>query len=152
MALEADVRNIPVDVSALTFVCVSAPRPKLVNQETGEVKTDRNGQTVFTVGLSAADAGGRVDLLNVAVSGDQSVTIGEVVAPVGLVAFPWEAVLGGEKRWGVAFRAERIVPVSSAPSAPSAPSADPSDASTAAKNRATVPVRFSTSRPFTAFG
>ncbi|MCQ0018382.1 hypothetical protein [Actinomadura madurae] len=37
------MRNIPVDVSALTFVCVSPPRPKLVNQETGEVKTDRNG-------------------------------------------------------------------------------------------------------------
>ncbi|MEV3925461.1 SCO3933 family regulatory protein [Actinomadura coerulea] len=109
------MRNIPVDLSALTFVCVSPPRPKLVNQDTGEVKTDRNGQAVFTVGLSAADAMGRVDLLQVAVTGDQSVTIGEVVTPVGLVAFPWEAVLGGEKRWGVAYRAERIVPVSAAP-------------------------------------
>ncbi len=107
------MRNIPVDVSALTFVCVSPPRPKLVNQDTGEVKTDRNGQTVFTVGLSAADASGRVDLLNVAVAGDQSVTIGEVVTPVGLTAFPWEAVLGGEKRWGVAYRADRIAPVAS---------------------------------------
>ncbi|WP_433466723.1 hypothetical protein [Spirillospora sp. CA-128828] len=108
------MRNIPVDVSAMTFVCVSPPRPKLVNQDTGEVKTDRNGQTVFTVGLSAADAMGRVDLLNVAVTGDQTVTIGEVVTPVGLTAFPWEAVLGGEKRWGVAFRADRIAPVSAA--------------------------------------
>ncbi|TDC57923.1 hypothetical protein E1281_03170 [Actinomadura sp. KC345] len=118
------MRNIPVDVSAMTFVCVSPPRPKLVNQDTGEVKTDRNGQTVFTVGLSAADVTGRVDLLNVAVTGDQSVTIGEIVTPVGLVAFPWEAVLGGEKRWGVAFRAERIAPVSAAgPAAPSSSSA-----------------------------
>ncbi|MFB4311952.1 hypothetical protein [Actinomadura sp. GTD37] len=122
------MRNIPVDVSALTFVCVSPPRPKLVNQDTGEVKTDRNGQTVFTVGLSAADASGRVDLLNVAVVGDQAVTIGEVVTPVGLVAFPWEAVLGGEKRWGVAYRAERIAPVSAV--SPSSVSA--SDASAAA--------------------
>lgn len=121
------MRNIPVDVSALTFVCVSPPRPKLVNQDTGEVKTDRNGQTVFTVGLSAADPMGRVDLLNVAVTGDQSVTIGEVVTPVGLTAFPWEAVLGGEKRWGVAFRADRIAPVSSA--APSSGSASDSSAS-----------------------
>ncbi|MFG2021078.1 SCO3933 family regulatory protein [Actinomadura geliboluensis] len=128
------MRNIPVDVSALTFVCVSPPRPKLVNQETGEVKTDRNGQTVFTVGLSAADASGRVDLLNVAVVGDQSVTIGEVVTPVGLVAFPWEAVLGGEKRWGVAYRADRIAPVSSAaPSSPSSAfSSGSSDASASA--------------------
>ncbi|CNF01413.1 regulatory protein [Mycobacterium tuberculosis] len=124
------MRNIPVDVSALTFVCVSPPRPKLVNQETGEVKTDRNGHTVFTVGLSAADMTGRVDLLNVAVVGDQSVTIGEVVTPVGLVAFPWEAVLGGEKRWGVAYRADRIAPVSAVSS--SSASASSSDASASA--------------------
>ncbi|XRQ08899.1 hypothetical protein ACN3XK_72525 [Actinomadura welshii] len=117
------MRNIPVDVSAMTFVCVSAPRPKLVSQETGEVKTDRNGQTVFTVGLSAADAMGRVELLNVAVPGDQSVSIGEIVTPVGLVAFPWEAVLGGEKRWGVAFRADRIAPVSAAAPSSAASSA-----------------------------
>lgn len=122
------MRNIPVDVSTLTFVCVSPPRPKLINQDTGEVKTDRNGQTVFTVGLSAADPMGRVDLLNVAVTGDQSVTIGEVVTPVGLTAFPWEAVLGGEKRWGVAFRADSIAPVSAASSA----SASSSDASASA--------------------
>ncbi|NVI88069.1 hypothetical protein [Actinomadura sp. BRA 177] len=128
------MRNIPVDVSALTFVCVSPPRPKLVNQDTGEVKTDRNGHTVFTVGLSAADVSGRVDLLNVAVVGDQSVTIGEVVTPVGLVAFPWEAVLGGEKRWGVAYRADRIAPVSSVapPSASSASASSSSDASASA--------------------
>ncbi|MFG2249015.1 hypothetical protein [Spirillospora sp. NPDC048823] len=126
------MRNIPVDVSAMTFVCVSAPRPKLVSQETGEVKMDRNGQAVFTVGLSAADPMGRVELLNVAVPGDQSVTIGEIVTPVGLVAFPWEAVLGGEKRWGVAFRADRIAPVSAAPSSASSASASSSDASASA--------------------
>ena len=127
------MRNIPVDVSALTFVCVSPPRPKLVNQDTGEVKTDRNGQTVFMVGLSAADASGRVDLLNVAVAGDQSVTIGEVVTPVGLTAFPWEAVLGGEKRWGVAYRADRIAPVASSSAAVSgAGSSGSSDGSASA--------------------
>ncbi|GGU92180.1 hypothetical protein GCM10010182_04190 [Actinomadura cremea] len=102
------MRNIPVDTSALTFVCVSPPRPKLVSQETGEVKVDRQGNTVFTVGLSVADSAGRVDLLNVAVSGDQAVNVGQIVAPVGLVAFPWDAVLGGERRSGVAFRADRI--------------------------------------------
>lgn len=109
MASEADVRNIPVDLSALTFVCVSAPRPKVVNQETGEVKTDRDGKTVFTVGLSAADAMGRVELVNVSVPGDQDVSIGQIVTPVDLVAFPWEQVIGGQKRWGVAYRASRVV-------------------------------------------
>ena len=44
-----------MDTSALTFVCVSAPRPKLVNQDTGEVKIDRHGHTVYQVGLSAAE-------------------------------------------------------------------------------------------------
>ncbi|GAA3948247.1 hypothetical protein GCM10023085_33150 [Actinomadura viridis] len=103
------MRNIPVDVSNLTFVCVSPPRPKLVDQDTGEVKVDRNGQAVFTVGLSAADPMGRVELLNVAVSGDQDVTLGQIVTPVALTAFPWEQIRNGEKRWGIAYRAERII-------------------------------------------
>ncbi|GLZ15080.1 hypothetical protein Acsp04_53150 [Actinomadura sp. NBRC 104425] len=108
------MRYIPVDVSALTFVCVSAPRPKLVSRETGEVKVDRDGNTVFTVGLSAAGESGRVELLNVAVSGDPGVTVGQVVRPVGLVAFPWERQAGGRLRWGIAYRAAQIVPVAPA--------------------------------------
>ncbi|MFC5748335.1 hypothetical protein [Actinomadura rugatobispora] len=89
---------------------MSPPRPKLVDQDTGEVKVDRSGRTVFTVGLSAADPMGRVELLNISVSGDQEVTLGQIVSPVGLVAFPWEQVRNGEKRWGIAYRADRIVP------------------------------------------
>ncbi|MFI0352510.1 hypothetical protein [Actinomadura sp. 9N407] len=116
------MRNIPVDVSVLTFVCVSPPRPKLVSQDTGEVKVDRAGNTVFTVGLSAADPMGRVELMNVSVSGDQDVTIGQIVAPVGLVAFPWEQTRNGEKRWGIAYRANQIAPAA-VPSAPSSGSA-----------------------------
>lgn len=123
------MRNIPVDISALTFVCVSAPRPKLVNQQTGEVKVDRDGNTVFTVGLSAADQTGRVDLLNIAVPGDQDVTIGQIVTPVDLVAFPWEQMINGEKRWGIAYRASRIalagpVPVPNVPDTAAAAAAD----------------------------
>ncbi|MBT2206851.1 MULTISPECIES: hypothetical protein [Actinomadura] len=121
------MRSIPVDLSALTFVCVSAPRPKLVSQETGEVKVDRDGKTVFTVGLSAADATGRVDLVNVSVPGDQEVSIGQIVTPVGLVAFPWEQVIGGQKRWGVAYRASRITlaaPVSAPDSSAASVAAD----------------------------
>ncbi|MDL4776358.1 hypothetical protein [Actinomadura xylanilytica] len=112
------MRSIPVDTSNLTFVCVSAPRPKLVSQETGEVKVDRDGNTVFTVGLSAADEMGRVELLNVSLPGDQSVTIGQIVRPVGLVAFPWEQTRNGEKRWGIAYRAKAVTLV--APSAAAA--------------------------------
>ncbi|WP_242883397.1 SCO3933 family regulatory protein [Actinomadura litoris] len=121
------MRSIPVDLSALTFICVSAPRPKLVSQETGEVKVDRDGKTVFTVGLSAADATGRVDLVNVSVPGDQEVSIGQIVTPVGLVAFPWDQVIGGQQRWGIAYRASRIelaAPVSAPESSAASVAAD----------------------------
>jgi hypothetical protein len=69
------MRNIPipVDTARLTFVCVTDPRPRLVSQNTGEVKTDRNGQTVYQVGLSAADGSGRVELINVNVSRESQV-------------------------------------------------------------------------------
>jgi hypothetical protein len=108
------MRNIPipVDTNRLTFVCVAAPRPRLVNQDTGEVKVDKQGQTVFQVGLSAAEVdSGRVELVNVNVSGDPGVTIGQVVDPAGLVGFVWEQTRNGEMRWGIAYRAASITPV-----------------------------------------
>ena len=104
------MRNIPipVDTARLTFVVVTPPRPRLVSQETGEIKTDRNGRTVYTVGLSAADASGRVELVNVSISGEPDVTIGQVVEPAGLVGFTWEQVRNGQLRWGIAYRADSI--------------------------------------------
>jgi hypothetical protein len=102
------VRNIPVDTTRLTFVVVTAPRPRLVSQETGEVKIDKSGRTVYTVGLSAADATGRVELVNVSVSGEPPVSVGQVVDPAGLVGFTWEQVRGGQLRWGIAYRADSI--------------------------------------------
>ena len=104
------MRNIPVDLSKLTFVCVSPPRPRLLNQDTGEVKVDKDGRTVYQVGLSAADESGRVELVNVSLSNDPDVSIGQIVVPVGLVGFPWEQTRNGQTRSGVAYRAEQIVP------------------------------------------
>lgn len=107
------MRNIPipVDTARLTFVVVTAPRPRLVSQETGEIKTDKNGRTVYTVGLSAADATGRVELVNVNVRGQPDVGVGQVVEPSGLVGFTWEQVRNGQLRWGIAYRAETITAV-----------------------------------------
>ena len=104
------MRNIPipVDTSRLTFVVVTAPRPRLVSQETGEVKTDKSGRTVYTTGLSATDATGRVELVNVSVSGEPDVTVGLIVDPAGLVGFAWEQVRGGQLRWGISYRADSI--------------------------------------------
>ncbi len=109
------MRNIPipVDVSRLTFVCVTDPRPRLVSQDTGEIKVDRNGQTVYQVGLSAADATGRVELVNVNVSGEPQIRIGQVAIPAGLVGFAWEQTRNGEIRWGIAYRADAITAATS---------------------------------------
>ena len=108
------MRNIPipVDTSRLTFVVVTAPRPRLVSQETGEVKTDKSGHTVYTVGLSAADSTGRVELVNVNVSGEPPLSVGQVVEPVAMVGFAWEQVRNGQLRWGIAYRADSITTVS----------------------------------------
>jgi len=110
------MRNIPIpiDTSRLTFVVVTAPRPRLISQETGEIKTDKSGRTVYTVGMSAADTTGRVELVNVNVSGEPSVNVGQVVEPAGLVGFAWEQVRGGQLRWGIAYRAESITAVAAA--------------------------------------
>jgi hypothetical protein len=108
------MRNIPipVDASRLTFVCVTAPRPRLVNKDTGEIKTDKNGRTVYQVGLSAAAQDGRVELINISTSGEPSIGVGQVAEVAGLVGFAWEQVRNGETRWGIAYRAETITPAS----------------------------------------
>lgn len=109
------MRNIPIpiDTARLTFVCVTAPRPRLVSQETGEVKTDKSGRTVYTVGLSAASETGRVELVNVNVPGEPDVAVGQVVNPAGLVGFTWEQVRNGQLKWGIAYRAESITAAAS---------------------------------------
>jgi hypothetical protein len=110
------MRNIPipVDVSRLTFICVSDPRPRLVSQDTGEVKVDRSGRTVYQVGLSAADANGRIELVNVSVPGEPQVRVGQAVELSGLVGFAWEQTRRGETRWGIAYRADTITPAPAA--------------------------------------
>ena len=114
------MRNIPVDAKALSFVCVAAPRPKLVDQDTGEVKVDRNGQTVYQVGLSAANESGRVELINVAISGDPGVQVGQIVKPFKLTAFPWEQTRNGVTRSGIAYRADSITTATSVTADPAA--------------------------------
>ncbi|MFB9833808.1 SCO3933 family regulatory protein [Actinoallomurus acaciae] len=97
---------IPVDTTKLTFVCVSAPRPRLVDKDTGEVKVDKQGRTVFQVGLSVSENdSGRVELINVNVSGDPDLNVGQVVQPHGLIGFAWQQTRGGETRWGISYRA-----------------------------------------------
>jgi len=103
---------IPVDTTKLTFVCVADPRPRVLNKETGEVKTDKNGQTVYEVAVSAADDSGRIELLRLGVSGEPSVNVGMPVRPVDLVGYAWEMTREGTTRWGISYRAASILPAS----------------------------------------
>lgn len=116
------MRNIPipVDTQVLTFICVAAPRPRVLNRETGEVKTDRNGQTMYEVGLTATNQSGRADLVNVSVPGEPGVGLGQVVEVQGLLAFVWEQERNGTTRWGIAYRASGIVPTAAGAAGPAA--------------------------------
>lgn len=109
--------GIPVDTTRLTFVCVAPPQPKITNQETGEVKVDREGRTVFQVGLSVSNEAGRIDLVTVNVPGDPGVNVGQIVTVPDLIARPWEQVFGGQKRHGISFGASTVLPATSAQAA-----------------------------------
>jgi hypothetical protein len=109
--------GIPVDTSRLTFVCVAPPQPKVTNKETGEVKVDREGRTVFQVGLSVSNEAGRIDLVTVNMPGDPGVQVGQIVTVSDLIARPWEQVIGGQKRHGISFGASTVLPASAAQAA-----------------------------------
>jgi hypothetical protein len=104
--------GIPVDTTKLTFVCVASPQPKITNRETGEVKVDREGRTVYQVGLSVSNEAGRIDLVQVNVPGEPGVQVGQIVTVPDLIARPWEQVIGGQKRHGVSFGASTVLPAS----------------------------------------
>ena len=38
---------IPVDSSKLTITCVKAPRPRVLNKDTGEIKTDKINASTY---------------------------------------------------------------------------------------------------------
>ncbi|MEO3810708.1 hypothetical protein ABGB17_17040 [Sphaerisporangium sp. B11E5] len=97
------MRNIPipVDTGRLSFTCVKAPRPRLVNTDTGEIKKDKDGQIVQEVVLLVEDETGRIELVKVGLSGDSPISPGDEVIPVGLVGYVWE--MG--QRWGISYRA-----------------------------------------------
>ncbi|WP_269853489.1 SCO3933 family regulatory protein [Streptomyces sp. RPT161] len=107
------MQSIPVDTSRLGALrCVVAPEPKITNQETKEVKKDRDGKTVYTVGLSVRQDGRRASIIEVAVTGEPvGVEEGALVKVTGLEAFSW--AMGD--RHGISFRAAAITPIPDAP-------------------------------------
>jgi hypothetical protein len=98
--------KLPVDVSAISFLCAMAPEP-VVDFETKRPRADENGEPLFAVQLVAL-AEGTAEIIAVKVAGTApAVRQGQPVKVLGLVAQPW--TMGD--RAGVAFRAQRVEPL-----------------------------------------
>lgn len=114
------LKNLPLDAGRLgVALCVSVEAKTV--PETGEVKADRDGVPVWTVGVAVRPEGRRTALIEVAVSGEPTgVMVGQVVNLVGLEAFWWE--MNG--RAGLSYRAESVV-AAPPPARPARQTGDP---------------------------
>ena len=98
--------KLPVDTSAIAFLCALEPQP-LLNFQSKEQRADENGEPLYVVQLIAL-TDGAAEILAVKVPGQPSgLRQGHPVKVSGLVAQPWTM----QDRAGVAFRAARIEPV-----------------------------------------
>ena len=98
--------KLPVDTSAIAFLCALEPQPVLAF-DTKQPRADENGEPLYLVQLIAL-AEGEAEILAVKVPGmpSQAIRQGHPVKVHGLVAQPWSM----NDRAGVAFRAARIEP------------------------------------------
>ena len=98
--------KLPVDTSAIAFLCALEPHP-LLDFQSKQQRADENGEPLYVVQLIAL-AEGEAEILAVKVPGLPSgLRQGHPVKVHGLVAQPWTM----NDRAGVAFRAARIEPV-----------------------------------------
>lgn len=95
---------IPVDVTKLQITCVKAPKPRLVNKDTGEIKRDKDGNVMYELTLLFEDEYSRMELVKVSITPEPEVSVGDEIIPVGLRGHVWET--GG--RWGIAYRAQAL--------------------------------------------
>lgn len=104
--------SFKVDTSTATVFVATAPTPKVVNRQTGEIATDRETQAkMMTVDLLVSDEG-EGNLYKVAVPETgipEGLTPGTPVKVVGLKARDWENEFNGQKRHGISFRAVSVV-------------------------------------------
>ncbi|GHH77544.1 hypothetical protein GCM10018793_25870 [Streptomyces sulfonofaciens] len=103
------MQSIPVDTTRLGVLrCAIPPEAKISNAETGEVKKDRDGNTVYTVAVTVRQDRRRISVIEIAVPGEpKGLEEGQVIKVTGLVAFAW--AIGD--RHGISFRADAITPV-----------------------------------------
>jgi hypothetical protein len=101
--------KLPVDTSAIPFLCALAPQP-LLAFDTKQPRADENGEPLYVVQLIALREG-EAEILAVKVPGMPSgIRQGHPVKVSGLVAQPWTMA----DRSGVSFRAARIEPATAA--------------------------------------
>jgi hypothetical protein len=102
--------KLPVDTSAIAFLCALEPQPVLAF-DTKQPRADENGEPLYVVQLIAL-AEGEAEILAVKVPGmpSQAIRQGHPVKVTGLVAQPWTM----QDRSGVSFRAARIEPAMAA--------------------------------------
>ena len=97
--------KLPVDTSAIAFLCALEPHP-LLDFQSKQQRADENGEPLYVVQLIAL-AEGEAEILAVKVPGlPTGIRQGHAVKVTGLVAQPWTM----NDRAGVAFRAARVEP------------------------------------------
>ena len=97
--------KLPVDTSAIAFLCALEPHP-LLDFQSKQQRADENGEPLYVVQLIAL-AQGEAEILTVKVPGlPTGIRQGHPVKVTGLVAQPWTR----NDRSGVAFRAARVEP------------------------------------------
>ncbi|MEU5975208.1 hypothetical protein [Streptomyces sp. NPDC047315] len=103
--------SFKVDTSSAVVFVATAPVPKLVSKQTGEVAMDREtGAPLSTVGLLVSDEGeGNLYQVTVPKTGlPEGLAPGMPVSVVGLRARDWENTFNGQTRHGISFRAVAI--------------------------------------------
>ena len=102
--------KLPIDTSAIAFLCAMAPEP-VVDFQTRQPKADENGEPLYIVQLLVMGQDS-ADLIAVKVPGVPLAAIrqGAPVKVTGLVAQPWTMA----DRSGVSFRAQRVEPAMAA--------------------------------------
>jgi hypothetical protein len=110
MAGRNETESIRVDITGTVFLAAGPPVPKVGNRQTGEVKTDRDGRTLYEVPVLKRDPdASRAGLITIAVAGEpDGVDMGVPLKVSGLIAYAWEIRENGTFRSGVSYRAESL--------------------------------------------
>jgi hypothetical protein len=97
--------RLSIDTSGVQCQVTKNPEKKL--DQNGQQKIDREGRPMWTTQVLALDETGG-EVLAISVAGAMpTVTVGQVVKPVGLEAIPWN----NNGKHGVAYRAIELKPV-----------------------------------------